>query len=190
MEHKPFIWNEAKGRYVKGPQREDRIAIQFEISGEYDTNWYSGKEFVADMWHWKSFRSNPLGLVHDKLTVISKEKMRNSIKVDLPSGPIYIKRPSDAGDRIYKSTRYGSKVNDVMPKYTLIENAQGSVADIRAKGVWADGVWRVEMSRAMNTGNDDDVVFNVGKAVKGGIAVFDGTGDDDHTISDTLIFQF
>ncbi|RDH43375.1 ethylbenzene dehydrogenase-related protein [Zooshikella ganghwensis] len=86
LTHKPFIWSDKKGRYETGPQREDRITIQFAMSGKYNTNWLSGDEFVADMWHWKAFRSNPLGLAHDKMTIISKSKMSGSLKVNTAGG--------------------------------------------------------------------------------------------------------
>jgi hypothetical protein len=63
--HKPWLWNDDLQRYVRGPQREDRFALQFAIEGDYDTNWLSGRSFVADMWHWKASRSDPHGLAHD-----------------------------------------------------------------------------------------------------------------------------
>ena len=34
-QHKPYVWDEAKSRYSHGPQREDRLAMQFQISGEF-----------------------------------------------------------------------------------------------------------------------------------------------------------
>ena len=78
----------------------------------------------------------------------------------------------------------------MMPKYILTQNPQGSIADIHCKGVWKDGKWNLEIRRKLNTGNPDDVVFEAGKAVKSGIAVFDHSGDDNHVISDTFTFQF
>lgn len=190
LTHKPFIWSDKKGRYETGPQREDRIAIQFAMSGKYNTNWLSGDEFVADMWHWKAFRSNPLGLAHDKMTVVSKSKMSGSLKVNTAGGAIYIKRLSDKGDDLYTSTRYGAKIDNIMPKYKFAESPQGSSTDIKAKGIWQNGVWRVEMSRLLNTGNPDDVVFRLGESVLGGIAIFDQTSDQDHVISEVLTFKF
>ncbi len=191
IEHKPFIWDDKIGKYMQQQSYEDRVAIQFEMTGDYTTNWLSGKSFTADMWHWKAFRSNTVGLVHDKKTVVSSEKLLRSYSAVSDNGnPIYIQRPSDDGDRLYKSQRLTSKQEEKMPKYILYPNPQGSVADIRAKGVWQNGVWHVEMVRKLRTGHQDDVEFKQGVAVKAGIAVFNATGDDDHTVSDTLIFQF
>jgi hypothetical protein len=191
IEHKPFIWNSDKNRYLPTKSLEDRLAIQFEMSGDYTTNWLSGNSFVADMWHWKAYRSNFLGLAQDKQTMVSTEKLLRSYKTKSVQGDdLYIFRPSDEGDRLYKSTRYKAKVSKKMPKYVLTENPQGSIADVKARAVWREGMWHLEMSRSLNTGYPDDVIFESGKQLKGGIAIFNSTGDDDHSVSDILIFQF
>jgi hypothetical protein len=190
-QHKPFIWDAGKNKYVGGKQREDRMAIQFAMEGDYTTDWASGNAFKADMWHWKAFRSNTLGLVHDKMTIIGVEPLKRAYKVAAENGrTLYIQRPSDAGTKLYTTKRYSKKEQDTMPKYILADNPEGSVSDVKAKGVWRNGVWTVEIKRKLNTGHSDDVVFAKGKAVKGGIAIFNRTGDDDHTISDTLTFKF
>ena len=82
-QHKPFIWNSAQNKYVAGEQREDRLALQFEMDGEYTVNWLSGNSFEADTWHWKAARSNPIGLV----PVVAKLKFLQ-IKFDHHAPPL------------------------------------------------------------------------------------------------------
>lgn len=189
--HKPWQWDSAQQKYVAGPQREDRLALQFATGGDYSTDWLSGNAFTADMWHWKASRSNPLGLAHDKSTTISAQKLlRAYTGTSRDGGALYIARPSDSGDKLYSRKRYRKFVADLMPKYVLSEAPNGSVADIEARGVWADGKWRLELRRKLNTGNPDDVVFTLGEATVGGLAVFDHSENDDHAISDNLTFQF
>lgn len=191
VEHKPFVWDEQQGRYLQSTELEDRLALQFAMSGDYTTDWLSGNSFTADMWHWKAFRSNTLGLAHDKQTIISDKKLLRSYEGHTPQGvPVYIRRPSDSGDRLYRSQRYRERQEEKMSKYAMSTDPQGSIADIKAKGVWREGDWHLEISRKLNTRHADDVIFQPGQSVRGGIAVFDGTGDDDHRVSDTLIFQF
>ena len=191
IQHKPFVWDAAANKYANGEQKEDRIAIQFQMTGDYSTDWFSGNHFQADMWHWKAFRSNTLGLVHDKMTVISGSKMKRAFSTTARNGKtIYIKRPSDLGDKLYRTKRYSKNEGDVVPKYILAENAQGSIADIKAKGVWKDGQWTLELKRKLNTGHSDDRAFAKGESVMGGIAVFDHSGNDDHNYSEILTFQF
>ncbi len=189
--HKPYVWSDKENKYVTGPQKEDRLAIQFEMDGQYDANWFSGKTFKADMWHWKAYRSNPIGLVHDKMTVISEKEGKKAFKAKAMNGKtIYIMRPGDQGDKLYTSKKYDIKEKEMMPKYIHNPKASGSVTDVKAKGVWKDGIWSLELKRALNTGHGDDVVFKPGVAVKGGIAAFDHTSGANHDASGTLLFQF
>ena len=189
--HKPWVWDLDTGRYVTGPEREDRFALQFAMAGDYDTNWASGRTFVADMWHWKASRSDPHGLAHDKLTRITREKQLRSAKIRDPlGGTLYVARPSDGGGSLYTTARYGRRQAPVMPKYLLARSVTGSVADVSARGVWRDGTWTLELSRALDTGHDDDVRFRSGTPVLGGIAIFDHSENDDHAVSPVVTFRF
>ncbi len=190
--HKPWVWNSQRNKYIKGPQREDRLAIHFSMDENYSTNWRSGEAFTADTWHWKASRSNPLGLAHDKSLVISRSKLLRAYNLNIADGSsVYISRPSDAGDKLYKTKRYRRLDQPLMPKYVLTESPQGSVADVTARGVWTQGKWRLELSRKLSTGNADDVVLpQQPGSVTGGLAVFDHSENDDHAISDTLTFEF
>jgi len=190
--HKPWVWDARAGKYVVGSEREDRLAIQFAMEGPYSTNWRSGAEFKADTWHWKAFRSNPFGLAHDKSLVISRSKLLRAYKLESEDGgSLYISRPSDSGDKLYKTKRYRRFVEPTMPKYVLTDSPQGSVADVEARGVWSDGKWHLELSRALLTNNTDDVAFpRTPASILGGIAVFDRSENDDHVISETLTFDF
>jgi hypothetical protein len=190
-QHKPFVWDAAKNKYVAGPQMEDRLALQFEMAGEYTVNWMSGQSFQADTWHWKAARSNPMDLMQDKMTIIGTDPVKKAYSAQNKNGTtIYIQRPSDKGDKFYTTKRYSSKDKDMMPKYILATNPQGSIADVHCKGVWKDGKWNLEVRRKLDTGHPDDVIFAKGNTIKAGMAVFDHSGDDDHVISDTLTFQF
>jgi len=166
--------------------------LQFGMAGDFTTNWLSGNEFTADTWHWKASRSNPLGLAHDKSLNFSRSKLARAYKLVLPDGGhIYLSRPSDNGDKLYKTKRYRRLEQQMMPKYILTESPRGSVADVAARGDWSDGRWHLELSRQLVTGNADDVSFPLepGK-VKGGIAVFNRSENDDHAISDVVDFEF
>lgn len=191
IQHKPFIWDSKAGRYVAGNLREDRFSIQFAMEGDYDVNWFSGNAYSADMWHWKAARSNPIGLAHDKMTIIGMTPVKKAYQGKTEDGQtVYIQRPGDAGGKLYTTRRYRRHDQDVMPKYVLNHSVSGSVADVSAKGVWREGQWTLELRRKLNTGHPDDVVFAPGKGVPGGIAVFDRSGDKNHNISDNLLFQF
>lgn len=189
--HKPHVWDEAKQKYVEGSQREDRFALEFAMSGDYDANWFSGKEFNADMWNWKAARTNPVGITHDKMTIVSKQAMRESYKATLPDGSVlYIQRPTDLGGEPYETKRYFKKQQELMVKYVPLEKLPEGVDDVKAKGVWKAGKWHLEQSRKLNTHHADDVLFTSGVSIKGAIAVFDHDDSEHHFTSDTLTFTF
>jgi hypothetical protein len=189
-QHKPYMWDNKSGKYVAGPQMEDRFSVNFAMEGSFTFDWFSGQTFKADMWHWKAARSNPNGLAQDKMTIITKEPSKKAFKINAKNNStIYLLRPSDKGDKLYSTKRYAVKEKDQMPKYILASDPKGSIADVKAKGVWSDNTWSLEESRKLNTGNADDVLFKVGSTVASAIAVFNRSGDENHNHSDTIIFE-
>ncbi len=190
--HKSYVWDKEQQRYKAGKDREDRFIFKFFIKGKYSTNPLAGWPSVSDVWHWKAYRSNGAGLAHDKSHVVANTKIPKSKKYTAVNGKtVWFSRPSDKGDPLYESKRYTEKVEDVMPKYIPKSNVSGSVADVKAKGVWTNGMWTLELARKFDTGDhESDVVFKTKASVKGAIAVFNGVGDWHHSISDTLLYKF
>ena len=173
--HKPYVWNEELKAYQKTERMEDRLAIAFAMRGNFSANKIDGSEYEADVWHWKASRSNPAGLAHDKYWKVSRTPFEGSRAFESPNGGIvHLARPSDAGDWLYKHVRYFLKQADVMPLYEVNMNPRGSIADVQAKGVWREGRWYLELSRALNTGHDDDTAIPASGAVEIAIAAFDG----------------
>jgi len=187
--HKPFTWDQKQQRYINSNKREDRLAMQFAISGDYNSDWRSGNTFTADMWHWKSSRSNPLGLAHDKYTIVSRKKIPRAYTLSSHNGDtIYLRRISDQGNPLYSTRRYYEKQQEEMPKYILQPKTAGSIADVEAKGIWNNGIWELEFSRKLDTQHDDDVAFRLQKPIRSGIAIFDNSDDDHHFVSPTISF--
>ncbi|MFZ1342624.1 ethylbenzene dehydrogenase-related protein [Thiothrix eikelboomii] len=190
-QHKPHVWDAAQQKYLEGPQREDRFALEFAMTGDYDANWFSGKEFKADMWNWKAARTNPIHISHDKMTILSRQAMPESYKGTLPDGSaIYIQRPTDSGEEPYITKRYFKKQQDLMAKYLPRELLTKGTDDVKAKGIWKNGKWHLEQSRKLDTQQADDRRFTLGETVKGAIAVFDHDENEHHFISQTLLFKF
>ena len=79
----------------------------------------------------------------------------------------------------------------------ILQEPTGSNADIRGVGRWVNGVWTLEMSRALNPGASAvkdgkkiDVVFEPGKTYHFGVSVFDNTEAMEHSFSDVLTLVF
>jgi hypothetical protein len=80
------------------------------------------------------------------------------------------------------------EASDTIPGYRLREPG-GSRSDVQALGVWADGVWTVEVKRALDTGANAlkdgqkvDQIFEAGKTYHFGLALMDDTGSN-HSVS-------
>ncbi len=63
----------------------------------------------------------------------------------------------------------------------------GSLGDVEAKGVWADGKWVVVQRRLLNTTHPDDAVLIPSKPLPFGVAVADAAGNLDHKIAKDVL---
>lgn len=180
--HKTLTWDKEKDGYVEGKDREDRLALKFDMGGDFTACMLSGEQYKADVWHWKAWRSQGAGLAQDKMHIFSSEKIPKAKMHPAQNGKeIWIARPADKGDELYTSQKPLDNVGDVIPRYVPNTNVTGSVADVKSAATWADGVWTLELSRKLDTGHDDDLKFEKGKQYNAGAAVFDHTGDDHHS---------
>ena len=188
--HKPFQWDEASESYKKTKQKEDRFAITFAMSGDFSPNKIDGSVYEADVWHWKASRTNPAGIAHDKRFKTSTEPFEKAKEFETADGTmIYVARISDEGDRLYKPLKYDAKQDDVMPRYEVNMNPQGSIADISAKGVWRDGRWYLEMARKLDTGHADDAVILASGGIEFAVAAFNNVDGKKHSISELLVLK-
>jgi hypothetical protein len=169
----------------------------------------------GDLWHWKAARSAPYRHADDGwLTVAgnpSGSYRETGRRFDTGSGgdvknetsdglrPRYMqdpaRKPSVPGfllmeEAVAISDDSGFKAGDVIP-YRLPVRPDGSRFDVKAESRHKDGRWTVMLHRKLDTGRDDDVVFDVRKRFSFAIAVFDDSGADHSkaTRSLTLVFK-
>lgn len=188
--HKPYKWDDAEGKYRRTKQFEDRFAISLKMSGDFSANKIDGSAFEADVWHWKASRSNPAGIAHDKMWKVSKEPFPRAKQFKISNGKtVYLARRSDKGDRLYKPSSYETKQNTVMPRYVVNLSPKGSIADVRAKGVWRDGRWFLELARKLNTGHTDDAVIAAKGTIEIAVAAFNGVDGRRHSVSEKMMLR-
>ncbi len=170
---------------------------------------------LADNWHWKAARSNPIGQTDDKSLTGTLEDPE-----DIESANHGDKKDSGGySDNVTKDGSGPEKMLDPSKKaslggpFILVSEAVvldpsslksgdkiarellapwvGSRGDIESKGVYANGRWTVVMHRKLDTGHDDDIKLVPGKAYPFGISVFDNTDGVNHTVSpDVLLLKF
>ncbi len=164
--------------------------------------WTTGGGWV-DVWHWKAARTNPVNLADDKYfdgnhldngeeaedggrhgdaKTIGSYSNNNDNGMPEYSGPItdghYIIIVAGADESSLTQFENNADTQALtIPGYIVNENADGSRADVTAKGVWSNGVWTVELKRKLDTGHaGDDVIFTAGNTYQASIAVADNSG--------------
>lgn len=169
----------------------------------------------GDLWHWKAARSAPYGYADDAwLTVAGnptgsyRETGRRKdagaggdIKNQTPDGrqPLYMQNPAikptvpgfllmEESVKIQDFDRF--KAGTIIP-YRLPVKPSGSRFDVKAISRYSDGGWMVMLYRKLNTGHEDDVVFNPKKRYSFALAVFDDSGSEHSKATEpmTLIFS-
>jgi hypothetical protein len=175
--HKTQNWVTDQSRYRISSDREDTFVIKWNMEGHpVDLRIDAEEPYKADIWYWKSHRTDHAGYADDKMHVYSSLKAPNSKGLISRNGVrFYLKRPGDSGKGAYKTAIYGEYVGDNTSLYKQVI-PRGSRADVRAKGTWRDGVWTVEFARKLVTGNEDDVQFDIRKTHILGVSRFEIAG--------------
>jgi DMSO reductase family type II enzyme heme b subunit len=191
--HKSFVWNDAKGAYETGPDREDNAALSFPIKGTFTANMLSGQDELWDVWHWKAQRTGPAGYAMDRTHVFATTEPPGgkAKKYAAQNGKdIWIARPEDAGESVTKESSAPSTKQASAPKHYEAVKPSGSAADIRTGHGYSDGWWTVEFARKLNTGSPDDVVLDAAKTISMGVAVFDKSEHENHYTAGPITLSF
>lgn len=168
----------------------------------------------GDLWHWKAARSAPYGYADDAwLTVAGnptgsyRETGRRKdvgaggdVKNETADGtrPLFMQnpavKPSVPGFLLQEETVKISdysifKAGDTIP-YRLPLRPSGSRFDVKAISRYADDGWTVMLSRKLNTGHEDDVVFNPKKRYSFAVAVFDDSGSEHSKATEPMTLLF
>ena len=179
--HKPWVWNQSKGAYEEGAEREDMLGVAFEHTGPFTGDMLAGVDAVWDVWHWKATRTNPQGYAMDRTHRFSSSQpgyKANKHKAN-DGADTWIARPEDRGNTVeIKQPAPKEYQGERVPQY-LPGTPTDSAADVRAKGAWSNGRWTVELQRRLLTGHDDDSQFEPGRRYKMAISTHDHSGDMD-----------
>jgi hypothetical protein len=81
------------------------------------------------------------------------------------------------------------KVGDIVT-YRMPKEPSGSRFDVKAVGQYGGGGWTVMLSRKLDTGHEDDVVFDPRKSYSFAMALFDDSGDDHSKATKPMTLRF
>ncbi len=188
-EHHPWVWSEEEKQYSVGKEVEDALALQFSRDGKLGDCMLSGESREADLWFWRAARTNPVGAAEDGTLIVSTERLAGaSFYKAKNKRTVWVRDKRDAGTAPYKSQVVdafeGEKVHRYVPR-----EPSGSVADVEAKGRWKNGQWTVELARALDTGDEADLVFKSGREHHFTAAVFNKRERSEHSTSKELMLK-
>lgn len=182
--HKSWIWNKTNQIYESGPDREDVFIFIWNMLDEKaDLSLYADNPWKTDIWFWKAYRTDPLGFADDKMNILSQNVIKakesigeESIALTSKTGHrMYLLRKPDSGEPAFNTQLCTEYMGEVIPRF-LHQAPSASRADVRAKGAWQQGKWVIEFSRALDTGNSDDIRFDLNKEYQFAVSRFEEGG--------------
>ncbi len=175
--HKSWVWDKGRDIYKIGKDREDVFVFKWNMGTKsVDLSIYGADPYKADVWFWKACRTDPAGYADDKIQTLAPTYMKNSVRLTAKSGrTMYLLRKGDLGVGAYATKLQVEYAGNMLPRFTN-HTPSGSRADVKAKGVWKGGKWTIEFGRALNTGNNDDIRFDLKKSCRFGVSRYEIAG--------------
>ncbi len=169
--------------------------------------WHMGvdkKEQSLDMWHWTAAQSGPVDQADDAMITIQEPITATGRKSDANDGggnknnqdkenkaPAFMSSKGLDAKFIFASEEIPLDISKLQPNTRIpayiLAPYKGSRGDVAAKAVWANGKWVLVLSRALDTGHDDDTVLIPSKTIPFAMAVFDNSEDLEHTIVQNVL---
>ena len=167
---------------------------------------------AVDIWQWKASQTGPVNYAEDQWLGSYVDENGPKAPVNDAStgtatvsnnnadntGPAFV-YPASAqpGDALFADTAVPVDASMTFPAgYSvpdyIVSRPGGSRGDINAQAVhltYTDGTgwWYVVVSRALDTGNQEDHVFTLNSSNVFGVAVFNNSGDKEHATHDKLV---
>lgn len=176
-EHKTMLWNPEADLYETGPTREDTLVLKWSMEPyPIDLTLSADRPYEADIWYWKSVRTDHAGYADDKHQIYGTRRRRDSVALLSKGGRrFFLSRVGDRGAPAYVVLVHEGYVGDKAEKHRF-QQPTGSRADVRAKGLWKDGRWTIEFGRKLKTGHPDDVQFETAGAYQFGVSRYEIAG--------------
>jgi len=114
------------------------------------------------------------------------------LKAEVDSGEaLSIHWVDDAGALYYMADGQNKTVPEgaIIPGYVL-SRSDGSRGEVDAADTWASGTWTLEMRRALDTTDPNDVAFKEGGTYAFAVGVFNNSGGRDHVRSTPRTVEF
>lgn len=176
----------------------DRVgcAIYCHAGGGRPYGYKASENHIADVWHWKSSRTDPVGQADDKYWSATDFEAKDVGRHGDPKeGGGYVKNVSedkthpaflpeslsDIGQGVIpkeKAIEYSPEAADVIPTGTIVPGLvlspfEGDRGDVRCESKYENGRWQIILGRKLDTGSEFDARFVPGQKQSFGCAAFD-----------------
>ncbi|MEW6331548.1 MAG: ethylbenzene dehydrogenase-related protein [Pseudomonadota bacterium] len=152
----------------------------------------------VDLIQWRAHRSNPVGMADDGYVLewrnfdsgkkmfdsnLDKETKQPKFMYDAKKFGAKAMSAKQAGKKesflikgvnaVPFDPKAGWKEGDMLPRYVLTKDVEGSAGDNKATGSWKKGMWTVVLTRPLGLANGDDKALKDGGVYHVGFAVHD-----------------
>ena len=175
--HKSWTWDEGREIYTVGHDREDTFILKWNmLPAAVDLSIFADDPHRADVWFWKACRTDAAGYADDKNHILDQKEERGVTKIISRSGKtMYLLRRGDDGTSAYGIDLITGYQDKVMPRF-IPRQPTGSRSDVKARGIWKDGIWTIEFRRDLSTGQQDDIKFTTDRQFLFGVSRYEIAG--------------
>lgn len=169
-----MVWDRDVAMYRTGPKREDVFVFKWSMEPvAVDLTLSSESSYKADIWYWKAHRTDHAGYADDKTQLYVADPLPDGKRLVSADGSLfYLARTGDAGEAAYNAIVHPDYIGPEAPRFDM-QTPTGSRADVRAKGLWNNGLWTIEFSRKLRTGHPDDLAFELGRSYLFGVSRYE-----------------
>jgi hypothetical protein len=188
-DYRPYKWDDKANKHVVTEKMDDGFAVAiYKGKATDDSCMLTGKSHEVDLWVWRAFLSGISGMASDQSIVTSRERMRKSTPhlAKNGKGQVWVRNLPDKGKLGWQYVvPLPDAPHESIPSYKACKPS-GSAADVSARGSWDKGVWTVEFSRALKTGNPDDADIPAKGQVMVSFAAYDKADRENHSSGDIV----
>jgi hypothetical protein len=164
-DHRRWYWDADGKRYRRSKELDDGLAVRWLMEGKATPDLRSGDAGVFDAWIWRSGREGLGSYASDARVLVSDSPIQLARYFTTAEGKgIWLKQEYDKGRLPFEVVIPPAFTEEKVNSFTS-QSPMGSASDVQARGQWKDGVWTLEYSRKLDTGNQDDMVFSKGRSV-------------------------
>lgn len=188
-----WVWSRRSKQYFLEQSPTDTLSFKFALEGAQEACMMTGEEGVYDVWLWRSGWNDLFGYADDRRLIITNTPPEDgeARSYGAVGGiPIYVRWVDDAGRKPYREIRRPRERKYARMPAIGPEPPTGSAGDVLARGFHHEGLYKVEIKRALRNPNKDDYQFRGKGPHYFSIAITDNDDGQAHYTSEMIRLVF